>query len=51
MDLLREETELPVQCADDPLTCVAKGTGRYLEVLDDLQRGHADLRKLKTLRS
>ncbi len=50
VDLLREETELPVQCADDPMTCVAKGTGRYLEVLDDISHGQLDLRKLKTVR-
>ncbi|MDE2292401.1 MAG: rod shape-determining protein, partial [Elusimicrobia bacterium] len=35
-DLIRQETELPVQRADDPLTCVAIGTGRYLEVLDEM---------------
>lgn len=50
VDLLREETELPVQRADDPLTCVAKGTGRYLEVLDDVEQGRGDLRKLRPMR-
>jgi len=30
-EVLREETGLPVTVADDPLTCVALGTGRALE--------------------
>jgi rod shape-determining protein MreB and related proteins len=34
---LREETGLPVTVADDPLTCVAIGTGRALE--DPIFRG------------
>ena len=33
-DLIRQETELPVHRAADPLSCVALGTGRYLEMLD-----------------
>ncbi len=33
--LLQEETGLPVLVADDPLTCVAKGGGRALELLDE----------------
>ena len=28
---LRQETNLPVIVADDPLTCVVRGTGRVLE--------------------
>ena len=32
--LLGEETGLHVQVADDPLTCVARGGGRALELLD-----------------
>ncbi|ABC32006.1 MULTISPECIES: rod shape-determining protein [Hahella] len=32
--LLTEETGLPVIVADDPLTCVARGGGRALEVID-----------------
>jgi rod shape-determining protein MreB and related proteins len=32
--LLSEETGLHVQVADDPLTCVARGGGRALELLD-----------------
>ncbi len=33
-DLIRQETDLPVQRAADPLSCVAIGTGKYLEQLD-----------------
>ena len=29
--VLREETGLPVSIADDPLSCVALGTGKVLE--------------------
>jgi len=36
-DLLSRETELPVNRADDPLTCVARGTGAYLEELDNIK--------------
>ena len=32
--LLMEETGLPVIIAEDPLTCVARGGGRILEVID-----------------
>ena len=32
--LLCEETGLPVRVADDPLTCVARGGGRALELMD-----------------
>jgi len=32
--LLAEETGLPVVIADDPLTCVARGGGRVLELID-----------------
>ncbi|MDD3517842.1 MAG: rod shape-determining protein [Chromatiales bacterium] len=32
--LLMEETGLPVVVADDPLTCVARGGGRILELMD-----------------
>ncbi|MBI5448246.1 MAG: rod shape-determining protein [Gammaproteobacteria bacterium] len=34
--LLQEETGLPVHIAEDPLTCVARGGGRALEMLDRL---------------
>ncbi len=33
--LLMEETGLPVTVADDPLTCVARGGGRALEIMDE----------------
>jgi rod shape-determining protein MreB len=36
-EVLRDETGLPVTVADDPLTCVALGTGRALE--DPMYRG------------
>lgn len=34
--LLMEETGLPVIVAEDPLTCVARGGGRALEMMDEL---------------
>ena len=34
--LLMEETGLPVRIAKDPLTCVARGCGKALEVMDQL---------------
>ena len=36
-EVLSDETGLPVTVADDPLTCVALGTGRALE--DPIFRG------------
>ena len=33
--LLMEETGIPVVVADDPLTCVARGGGQILEMLDE----------------
>ena len=33
--LLMEETGLPVIVADDPLTCVARGGGRALEMIEN----------------
>jgi len=36
--LLAEETGLPVTIADDPLSAVARGTGKYLEMLDSLPK-------------
>ena len=38
--LIMEETGLPVVIADDPLTCVARGGGRVLEIMDEL---HGDI--------
>jgi rod shape-determining protein MreB and related proteins len=37
-ELLSQETELPVRIAESPITCVARGTGKYLEELDNLKR-------------
>ena len=37
--LLSNETGLPVIVAEDPLTCVARGGGRALEIMDDLRDG------------
>jgi rod shape-determining protein MreB len=36
-ELLSQETELPVNVAEDPLTCVVRGTGKYLEELDNIR--------------
>ena len=41
--LLTEETGLPVVVADDPLTCVARGGGRILELMDAMGPGHFGL--------
>ena len=37
--LLMEETGLPVVIAEDPLTCVARGGGRILELQDEVGPG------------
>ncbi|MFD2112354.1 rod shape-determining protein [Thiorhodococcus fuscus] len=37
--LIEAETGLPVVVADDPLTCVARGGGRALELLDSQETG------------
>ncbi len=34
--LLTEETGLPVTIGEDPLTCVARGGGRALEIMDEI---------------
>lgn len=44
---IAEETRMPVQVADDPLTCVARGTGRVVESLAEY---HAALRAGQELR-
>ena len=36
-ELLSQETELPVNVAEDSLTCVVRGTGKYLEELDNIR--------------
>ncbi|MFQ5659537.1 MAG: rod shape-determining protein [Gammaproteobacteria bacterium] len=33
--LMMEETGLPVIVAEDPMTCVARGGGRYMEMIDE----------------
>jgi len=33
---MAEQTQMPVHIAEDPLTCVARGTGLVLEDLDNL---------------
>jgi rod shape-determining protein MreB len=33
--LIMEETGLPVVLAEDPLTCVARGGGRVMELIDE----------------
>jgi rod shape-determining protein MreB len=35
---IREETQLPVFLADDPLTCVVRGTGKVLDDFETYQR-------------
>jgi rod shape-determining protein MreB and related proteins len=35
---LNEETKMPVQVAEDPLTCVVRGTGKALEEIDTLRK-------------
>ena len=36
--LLRQETDLPITVAKDPLSCVALGTGKVLDDLDLLKK-------------
>jgi rod shape-determining protein MreB len=36
---LRNETQMPVHLAESPLTCVAVGSGKYLEEFDALAKG------------
>jgi rod shape-determining protein MreB len=36
--LLQKETGMPVHLAEDPLTCVARGTGKALDEIDVLGR-------------
>ena len=33
-----EATQMPVHIADDPLTCVARGTGQVLQDVDAMDR-------------
>jgi rod shape-determining protein MreB len=41
--LITKETGLPVVIADDPLSCVARGGGRILELTQEHGRGIFDL--------
>jgi rod shape-determining protein MreB and related proteins len=36
---LREETGVPVHVAEEPLTCVAQGSGHFLEAIDFYRGG------------
>jgi rod shape-determining protein MreB len=36
--LIREETELPIAIAEDPLTCVVRGAGKVLDQMDLLRK-------------
>ena len=40
--MIRQETELPVHRSADPLSCVAMGTGKFLEELDRMQLRRPD---------
>ena len=33
--VLQQATGLPVSVPEDPLTCVARGGGKYLEMIDE----------------
>ena len=48
--LIMEETGLPVIVADDPLTCVVRGTGIVLEEIDTLNRVLLRTRRVRALR-
>jgi len=39
--LVRKETGMPVQVAENPLDCVALGTGKALEQYDDINRSYS----------
>ncbi|MFA6583972.1 MAG: rod shape-determining protein [Elusimicrobiaceae bacterium] len=41
-DLIRQETDLPVHRAADPLSCVAIGTGKFLEELENIRNRRPD---------
>jgi rod shape-determining protein MreB len=41
---LRDETQMPVHLAESPLTCVAVGSGKYLEELDVLVKSKRNSR-------
>jgi rod shape-determining protein MreB and related proteins len=37
--LLSEETEIPIHLAEDPMSCVALGTGKVLESVEGMRSG------------
>jgi rod shape-determining protein MreB len=39
--LVRQETGMPVQVAENPLDCVAMGTGKALEQYDEISRSYS----------
>ena len=45
---LRHETQMPTQLAESPLTCVAVGSGRSLEVLEVMHRAAKSGRRAAT---
>lgn len=45
--LIKEETGMPVMIAEDPLDCVAIGTGKVLEEIETLKRVLITTRKLR----
>ncbi|MFW6270030.1 MAG: rod shape-determining protein [Bacillota bacterium] len=47
-DMLREEVDMPVHLADDPLDCVVKGTGIALEEINSLKRILISPRKISS---
>jgi rod shape-determining protein MreB len=48
--LLAHETLMPVRVAEDPLTCVVRGTGIVLEEIDTLNRVLLRTRRARALR-
>jgi len=42
-ELISKETHLPVRLANDPITCVVYGTGKYLEELDNIRKARKSL--------
>lgn len=44
--LISEETGLPVYIAEDPITCVAKGTGKALSMIDKLSSSGVKAKKV-----
>jgi rod shape-determining protein MreB len=42
---LRDETQMPVHVAESPLTCVAVGSGMYLEEFEGPAKGRRSSRR------